>query len=68
MEFQIACVFFLISLLLTAHVQVLLFVCITTKMNKEEERATLESFMVSSILELLLNETEDEYIVHTINR
>ena len=39
------------------------------KMNKEEERASLENFVYSSILELLLNETEDEKdIVHTINR
>ena len=49
--------------------QVLLFVCVATKMNEEEERATLENFVDSSILELLLNETEDEKdIVHTINR
>ena len=30
------------------------------KMNEEEERATLENFLDSSILELLLNVTEDE--------
>ena len=37
-------------------------------MNEEEERYTLESLVDSSILELLLNETEDEKdIVHKIN-
>ena len=30
------------------------------KMNEEEERATLENFMDTSILDLLLNETEYE--------
>ena len=60
---------FEIALLLTAHVHVLPFVHIAKKMNKEEERATLENFVDSSILELLLNETEDKKdIVHTINR
>ena len=39
------------------------------ELNKEEERATLEDFMEYSILELLLNETEDgKDIVHMINR
>ena len=39
------------------------------KMNEEEERARLEKFLDSSILELVLNETEDEKdIIHTINR
>ena len=38
-------------------------------MNEEEERVTLENFMDSSILERLLNETEeDKDIIHTINR
>ena len=38
-------------------------------MNEEEERATLENFVYSSILVLVRNETEDEKdIVHTINR
>ena len=38
-------------------------------MNEEEECATLENFMEFSILELLLNETEDKNdIVHMINR
>ena len=59
--------FFLIALPPTAHVQVLPFVCVATKMNEEEERATLENFVDSSILELLLNETKDEKdIVHKI--
>ena len=40
--------------------------CASTKMNEEEERATLENCMDSSILELLLNETED--VIHTSNR
>ena len=45
------------------------FVCIVKKMNEEEERATLENFMDSSILEPLLNETEEEKDnIHTINR
>ena len=45
------------------------FVRVATKMNEEEERATLENLVDSSILELLLNETEDEKdIIHTINR
>ena len=39
------------------HVYVLPFVRIAKKMNEEEERATLENFVDSSILELLLNET-----------
>ena len=39
------------------------------RMNEEEERATLENFVDSSILELLLNEKEDEKdIVHKMNR
>ena len=64
---QIAQVF-LIALLLTAHVHILPFIRVVTKMNEEEERATLENFVDSSILELLLNETEKEKdIVHTIN-
>ena len=67
MQFFLNCMFFL--KLLTAHVQVLPFVRIATKMDEEEERATLENFVDSSILELLLNETEDEKdIVYTINR
>ena len=38
------------------------------KMNEEEERAILENFVDSSILERLFNETEDEkYIIHMIN-
>ena len=45
--------FFLIALLLTAHVQVVPFVRVATEMNEEEERATLENFVDSSILELL---------------
>ena len=50
--------------------QVLPFIRAAKKMNEEEERATLENFVDSSILELLLNETEDENtdIVHKINR
>ena len=57
------------ALVLTVHVHVLPFIRIVTKMNEEEERGTLENFVYSSILELLLNETEDEKdIVHTINR
>ena len=45
------------------------FICVVKKMNEEEERATLENFVDSSILELLLNETEEEKdIVHMINR
>ena len=36
--------------------------------NEEEEGATLEKFVDSSILELLLNETEDEKdIIYKIN-
>ena len=42
---------------------VLPFVRVAEKMNMEEERATLENFVDSSILELLLNETEDERIL-----
>ena len=47
---------------------VLPFVRVATKMNGEEERATLENFVDSSTyLELLFSETEDEKgIVHTI--
>ena len=37
------------------------------KINEEEERVTLKNFMDSSILERLLNETEDEKD-NTINR
>ena len=60
---------FLIAFLITAYVHVLLFVRVAKKMNKEEERATLQNFVDSSILELLLNETEDDKdIVHTITR
>ena len=33
------------------------------KMNEEEEKDTLENFLNSSFLELLLNETEDEKIL-----
>ena len=52
-----------------AHVQVLPFVCVAMKMNEEEERTTFDNFVDSSLLELLLNETEDEKdIVHTIDR
>ena len=48
---------------------VLPFVRVAKKMNEEEERATLENFMDSSILELLLNEAEDEKdIFHNIIR
>ena len=45
-----------IALLLTVHVHILPFVHISKKMNEEEERATLENFVDSSILELLLIE------------
>ena len=55
--FQIVWVF-KVARLLTAHVHVLPFVRIAKKMKEEEERATLENFMDSSILELLLNVTE----------
>ena len=49
--------------------QVLPFVCVATEMNKVEERVTLDNFVDSSILELLLNETEDDKdIVHMIDR
>ena len=41
----------------TAYVHVLQFIRVVTKMNEEEERATLENFVDSSVLELLLNET-----------
>ena len=41
-----------------AHVQVLPFIRIATEMNEEEERATLENFLDSSLLELLLNEKQ----------
>ena len=54
------CMVFEIALLLTAHVHVLPFVRASKKINEEEERATLENFVDSSILELLLNETEGE--------
>ena len=51
------------------HVQLLPFVHVAMKMNEEEERATLDNFVDSSLLELLLNESEDEKdIVHTIDR
>ena len=50
-------------LLLTVHMQVLLFLAV--KMYEEEEKATLENFMESSILELLFNETEDEKDIST---
>ena len=51
------------------HVHVLPFICVAKKMNEEKERATLQNFVNSSILEFLLNETEDEKdIVHKINR
>ena len=63
------CNLFQIALLLTAHMHVLPFVRVSKKMNEEEERATLENFVDSSILECLLNKTEDEkHIIHTINR
>ena len=39
---------------------VLPFVRAAKKINEEEESATLENFMDSSILELLFNETEDK--------
>ena len=42
--------------------QVLPFLRLATKMNEEDERATLENFVDSSILEFLLNETEDEKV------
>ena len=38
--------------LLTAHMHILLFVCVAKKMKEEEERATLENFVDFSILEL----------------
>ena len=61
--------FFIIALLHTAHVYILHFIRVAKKMNEEEERATLENFVYSFILELLLNEMEDEKdIVHMINR
>ena len=48
---------------------VLSFVRIAKEMNEKEVRNTLENFVDSSILELLLNGTEDEKdIVHKINR
>ena len=48
---------------------ILSFVHVAKKMNEEEERATLENFVDYSILELLLNETENgKDIVHTITR
>ena len=53
--FQIA-QFLKIALLLTAHVHIFPFVRAAKKINEEKERATLENFMDSSNLQLLLNE------------
>ena len=52
--FQITRCFNLNCTPITVHVHILPFVRVAKKMSEEEERATLDNYVDSSILELLL--------------